>query len=229
MCGRLSLFAHRADLEERFEASPSEPLDQRYNIAPGDDVAVIRSDEPAVIDQYTWGLLPRWVDDPNAWAYPINARAETVEEMPTFQEAVERRRCLVLADGYYEWSGTRGSKQPYRVARRDDEPFAFAGLWDRWTSNGDERRTVTIVTTAANDTVAPIHDRMPVILEPTEEDRWLEAADPEARAALLAPYPDNDGLEMFPVSRRVNDPTNDEPSVVDPIDIGEQSGLGEFT
>ncbi len=130
----------------------------------------------------------------------------------------------MLADGYYEWTGDRGTKQPYRIAK-GDEPFAMAGLWERW---GDGLRTVTIVTTDANEGVADIHDRMPAILEPDEEAAWLEADDPDERAGLLDPYPDDDGLEAYPVSTAVNDPSNDRPSLVEPIDIGEQSGLDEF-
>lgn len=229
MCGRFSLFVPQPDVERRFEASATEPLGERYNIAPGDDVAVIRADAPNVIDQYEWGLLPHWVDDPSDWPSPINARAESVEEKPSFRDAAANRRCLVLADGFYEWSGTRGSKQPYRITVDDREPFAFAGLWDQWSAGSDQRRTVTIITTDANATVAPIHDRMPVILEPGEETRWLEAADPADRATLLDPYPDDDGLQSYPVSRAVNDPTNDDPSVIEPADSGEQSGLGDFT
>lgn len=228
MCGRFSLFVAQSTVEARFDAAASQPLDERYNIAPGDDVAVIRGDEPDVIDQYEWGLLPRWVDDPDDWPYPINARAETIEEKPSFREAANQRRCLVIADGYYEWAGSRGTKQPYRITRGDDEPFAFAGLWDRWTSTDEERRTVTIVTTDANATVTPIHDRMPAILRRDDEPRWLDAGDPAERENLLDPYPDDDGLETFPVSRAVNDPANDTPAVVEPVDVGEQAGLGEF-
>lgn len=227
MCGRFSLFVPQADVERRFEASATEPLGERYNIAPRSDVAVVRNETPDVIDQHRWGLLPGWVDDPDDWPHPINARAETVEEKPSFREAAAERRCLVLADGYYEWQGSRGAKQPYRITR-GGEPFAFAGLWARWTANGEERCTVTIVTTAANDTVADIHDRMPVILEPDEDGRWLAADDPETRAGLLDPYPDDDGLEAYPVSTAVNDPSNDRPSLVEPVDVGEQSGLDEF-
>lgn len=228
MCGRFSLFVPQSVVERRFEASAVDSLGERYNIAPGDDVAVVRADDTDTIDRHEWGLLPHWVDDPADWPFPINARAETIEEKPSFREAAEERRCLVLADGYYEWSGTRGAKQPYRVTLEGGGPLAFAGLWDRWTSDGDERRTVTIVTTEANATVAPVYDRMPAILEPAEESRWLDADDPAERGALLDPYPD-DSLEAFPISRAVNDPANDDPSLVEPIDIGEQTDLGEFS
>ena len=234
MCGRFSLFVPPSVLEERFDAAASRPIVPRYNVAPRDDVAAIRNDDPGTIDALGWGLVPSWVDDPDDYPRPINARAETVAEKPSFRDAFAERRCLVLADGFYEWKGDRGAKQPYRITRPDDEPFAFAGLWETWGANGGDSkgdggplRTVTIVTTDANDTVGAIHDRMPVILEPDEERRWLADADPEELHSMLDPYPDG-GLETYPVSKAVNDPVNDSPDVVEPVDIGEQSGLGDF-
>lgn len=237
MCGRFSLFVPPSVLEERFDAEAAEPLVPRYNVAPGDDVAAIRNADQGSIDALEWGLLPSWVDDPEDFPKPINARAETLGEKPSFRDAFAERRCLVLADGFYEWKGARGAKQPYRIARVDDEPFAFAGLWETWGANGegtrgggtddDTLRTVTIVTTDANETVGAIHDRMPVILEPEEERRWLSASDPADLHAVLDPYPD-DGLEAYPVSKAVNDPANDSPDVIEPVDVGEQSGLGDF-
>lgn len=239
MCGRFSLFVPPSVLEERFDATASGPIVPRYNVAPRDDVAAIRNDDAETIDALGWGLVPSWVDDPDDYPRPINARAETVAEKPSFRDAFAERRCLVLADGFYEWKGDRGAKQPYRIARPDDEPFAFAGLWEAWGANGGDSvgggidgdgeslRTVTIVTTDANDTVGAIHDRMPVILEPDEERRWLADADPEELHSMLDPYPD-DGLEAYPVSKAVNDPANDSPDVVEPVDVDEQSGLGDF-
>lgn len=237
MCGRFSLFVPPSVLEERFDAEAAEPLVPRYNVAPGDDVAAIRNADPGSIDSLEWGLLPSWVDDPDDFHRPINARAETLGEKPSFRDAFDERRCLVPADGFYEWKGGRGAKQPYRIARRDGEPFAFAGLWETWGANGDgtggggtdgsSRRTVTIVTTDANETVGAIHDRMPVILEPAEKQRWLSASDPDDLRSLLDPYPD-DGLEAYPVSKAVNDSANDSPDVVEAVDVGEQSGLGDF-
>lgn len=119
-----------------------------------------------------WGIRPHWIDDPNDWSHPITARAETVAEKPSFRGAFEERRCLVLADGFYEWKGSRGAKTPYRIERGDDEAFAFAGLWETWSSNGDELETVTIITTESNDLMESIHDRMPVILDESDERRW---------------------------------------------------------
>ena len=227
MCGRFSLFVPPGILEERFDAAVAGAFVPRFNVAPRDDVAAIRDDDPGTIDSLSWGLVPGWVDDPDDFPRPINARAETVAEKPSFRDAFAERRCLVLADGFYEWKGRRGSKQPYRVTRTDGEPFAFAGLWETWGSNGGTLRTTTIITTAANETVGAIHDRMPVILARDEERRWLSAAAPDDLQSMLDPYPDDD-LEAYPVSRAVNDPSNDSPDVVEPVDVDEQSGLGQF-
>jgi len=227
MCGRFSLFVPPDDLEARFEAAPTVELRPRYNVAPGDDVATIRNDSADEIDSLQWGLLPGWVDDPDDWPYPINARAETLAEKPSFRDAFRERRCLVLADGFYEWRGERGSKQPYRIARPDGAPFAFAGLWETWDDGGESIRTTTVVTTDANETVAPIHDRMPVMLARGEERAWLEEEDPDALRSMLDPYP-AEAVVAYPVSTAVNDPRNDSPAVVEPADVGEQSDLGRF-
>ncbi|MFB6149164.1 MAG: SOS response-associated peptidase [Halobacteriales archaeon] len=229
MCGRISLAVPQSVLETRFDATATQPIHSRYNIAPGDDLAVVPNETSDSITFFEWGLLPNWVDEPADFPMPINARAETITEKPTFREAFERRRCLVLADGFYEWGGDRGSKRPYRITLADGDPFAMAGLWERWQppTNGNAehatRTTVTVVTTDANDLVGEIHDRMPVILDPTEESQWLEATDPAARTALLDPYP-ADGLELSAVSTAVNDPTNDDPSILET-----QPGLDEFS
>ena len=227
MCGRTSLFVPQSVLEERFDATAVEPIAPRYNVAPGDDLAAIQNDAADEIDRLEWGLIPSWVDDPDDSPRPINARAETVAEKPMFREAFEKRRCLVLADGFYEWTGRRGSKQPYRIERRDDQPFAFAGLWETWDGPEGVRETATIVTTEANETVADVHDRMPVILDQTDEQTWLTATDEARLQSVLDPYPAAD-LRAYPVSKRVNDPANDSPDVIEERDVGEQVGFDEF-
>ncbi len=227
MCGRTSLFVPQSVLEERFNATATEPITPRYNIPPGDDLASIRNEAPEAIDLLQWGLIPHWVDDPDDWPKPINARAETVADKPAFRDAFDNRRCLVLADGFYEWGGERGRKQPFRVTRADEEPFAMAGLWESWGDNGEQLETVTIITTDSNETIAPIHDRMPVILEPNEEAAWLETDDGAALSSLLDPFPD-DLTATYPISTAVNDPANDSPDVIEPVDRGQQSGLSEF-
>ena len=175
-----------------------------------------------------WGLLPSWVDDPEDSPRPINARSETAHEKPMFRSAFKERRCLVLSDGFLEWKRRRGSKQPYRIERADGNSFAFAGLWETWGHNGDFLETCTILMTDANEVVGEVHDRMPVMLEPDDIDIWLGDGGPDAWQSVLDPYPD-DFLTTFPVSRRVNDPSNDSSAVLEPIDIGEQSGLGDFS
>jgi len=223
MCGRFSLFAPQTDVEKRFGAEVSGDWEPRYNIAPQDDIAVITNERTNEIEQYQWGLIPHWVDDPDDWHKPINARAETIDEKPSFRDAFDKRRCLVLADGFYEWKGDRGSKTPYRIERVDDEPFAFAGLWETW---GEDLQTVTIITTEPNAVMEPIHDRMPVLLERDNEPAWLAEDNREARKNLLDPYAD-DELEAFEISTTVNNPANDSPSIVEPIGHG-QAGLSEF-
>lgn len=227
MCGRTSLFVPQSVLEDRFNATAVDPITPRYNIAPGDDLASIANETPEEIRLRGWGLIPHWVDDPAEWPEPINARAETVSEKPAFRDAFHHRRCLVLADGFYEWGGERGHKQPYRITRPDEEPFAMAGLWEEWEANGTERETLTIITTDANEAIAPIHDRMPVILEPDEEALWLNDADEGELRTLLDPLP-ADLTTVFPISTAVNDPANDRPEVIEPVDRGTQSGLSEF-
>jgi putative SOS response-associated peptidase YedK len=226
MCGRFSLFVPRSKLEDRFEIEIPEEMPPRYNIAPKNRVLAVRNDQPDTSDRLQWGFIPHWVDDPDEYSQPINARAETVDEKPFFRDAFENRRCLILADGFYEWAGDRGSKEPYRIERVDSEPFAFAGLWESWESNGDSIRTCSILTTEPNNTVAPIHDRMPVLLEPQEEQQWLEDDDGGSLKQLLDPYPDDD-LTAYRISTAINNPDNENPGVVEPVD-DPQSGLGEF-
>lgn len=227
MCGRTSLFAPQSVLASRFDAEPVEPLEPRYNIAPREDLAVIRKDAPETIDLLEWGLLPSWVENPADAPRPINARAETVATKRSFAEAFEQRRCLVLADGFYEWQETRGGKQPYRVERTDRKPFAMAGLFERWEGDDEVQETVTVVTTEPNAVVEPLHHRMAVVLDADEEERWLADADPRAHQELLDPSP-ADQWRSYPVSTRVNDPDNDDPSIVEEIDPDTQTGLDEF-
>ncbi len=230
MCGRTSLAVDVGRLSNRFGALPGDGVDipERYNIAPGDDLAAIQNDAPEEIDLIEWGFIPEWADDPSDVPIPINARSETVAEKPMFEEAFQQRRCCILADGFYEWGGQRGSKQPYRIERVDRDPYAYAGLWETWIpSEGDARVTCTILTTEANDVVGEIHDRMPVMLEPDQEATWLNGADVDELQAVCDPYPDEE-LRAHPVSKRVNNPENDSPELLEEIDIGEQSGLDEF-
>ncbi|WP_290818580.1 SOS response-associated peptidase [Halovivax sp.] len=246
MCGRYSLFAPPEDLEERFDAAFAEPFSPTYNAAPGQRLPVVTDERPETIRQLEWGLVPSWADDDGDGL--INARAETVDEKPSFRAAYRGRRpregneestdsarsgrCLVLADGFYEWVETESGKRPYRVAFPDDRPFAMAGLWATWEPettqtgldafaggaaddpDGDALETFAIVTTEPNDVVADLHHRMAAIVELEDERRWLEADDPRD---ALDPYPP-DELRAYPVSTAVNSPANDEPALVEPVE-----------
>ena len=166
-----------------------------------------------------WGLIPSWAKDMSIGSRMINARAETVGEKPSFRNALRRRRCLVLADGFYEWQKLGKQKRPMRIVMQSGEPFAFAGLWETWRDpQGDVIPSCTIITTSANDTLGPIHDRMPVILPRDLEDLWLDNSvdDPDALTSVLTPY-DDDAMEAYEVSPLVNSARNDGPEVVERV------------
>lgn len=243
MCGRYSLTTPVEGLRQLFEFPEQPNLMPRYNIAPTQEVAAVRRATPAGADQgpggagaaaagrhlvlLRWGLIPSWAKDPAIGAGMINARAETLAEKPAFRTAFRKRRCLVLADGFYEWQ-KRGSgpKQPYRIARSDGAPFAFAGLWERWRDPADGRsvETCTIVTTDANALLRPIHHRMPVILAPEAYGPWLDpATEADRLQALLAAEPGLDLLAVA-VSTRVNKVANDDPEVLLPLQDGGSEG-----
>jgi putative SOS response-associated peptidase YedK len=228
MCGRTSLFTPQPEIERRFDATFDHAFEPRYNLAPGDDLVVIHDDQNATLTADKWGFVPSWADEFDAGPRPINARGETVDENDLFRSAFENRHALVVADGFYEWQGERGGKQPYRLAMENRSLFTMAGIWSRWKGDGERRTTVAIITTAANDVVAPIHDRMPVILDEDDESTWLEPDSLESATNLLEPYQGND-LVADPISTIVNDPANDSPAVIDPIGGGSgQTGLDTF-
>ena len=220
MCGRYTLRTPVDSLVERFKIDeyPSSILPS-YNIAPTQEVAaVVEEDEERKLELLRWGLIPSWADDPGIGARMINARSETVAEKPSFRRAFKERRCLIPADGFYEWQKTNGGKQPYYLRMRSGRPFAFAGLWENWKGDGEEIRSCTILTTNPNDLAREVHNRMPVILPPEVYEVWL---DPDLREtdqllSLLAPYPPDD-MEAYLVSRRVNSPSNNEPSCVESV------------
>ncbi|ESP89128.1 SOS response-associated peptidase [Candidatus Halobonum tyrrellensis] len=235
MCGRYSLFTPESALEERFGADAPADYEPRYNCAPGQDLPVVAGDDPDRMRRMTWGLTPSWADEPMDL---VNARVETVADKRSFADAYESRRCLVPADGFYEWSesrpdGTAGDdKRPYRVAFDDDRPFAMAGLYERWTpparqsglgefgaggEAGDTEavESFTVLTTEPNAVVSPLHHRMAVVLRPDAESDWLSGE--LGAEALRDPYAD-DAFRAYPVSTRVNSPANDDPSLVEPAD-----------
>ncbi|WP_458191059.1 SOS response-associated peptidase [Haladaptatus sp. NG-WS-4] len=227
MCGRNALFVDQRELEDRFDAKVATDggYTPRYNIAPGEPLEIITNESPDEIDQYHWGLIPFWTDEPEEGI--INARSETAGEKRVFGDAWESRPCLVLSSGFYEWQTQNGGpKQPYRVHRENDPAFAMAGLWDVWETDKQAIPCVTILTTEPNEKMKPIHDRMPVVLPREEEDRWLSTG-PDEREKLCQLYPADD-LAAYEISTRVNDPSHDDPTVIEPLEH-EQSGLGEFT
>jgi putative SOS response-associated peptidase YedK len=219
VCGRYTLRTPVETLAQRFEIDeyPSS-IGASYNIAPTQGVpAVIAEDGKRKLGMLHWGLIPSWADDPGVGNRMINARAETVATKPSFRRAFRNHRCLMLADGFYEWQKGADGKQPYYIRMEDGSPFAFAGLWESW-QDGKEIRSATIITTDANDVVAPIHNRMPVILHPEDYELWLDPDfdEREPLTTLLKPYP-TETMEAYPVSRRVNSPSNDEPSVIESV------------
>jgi putative SOS response-associated peptidase YedK len=219
MCGRYTWKTPVNVLAEQFQIDeyPSS-MNASYNIAPTQEVAaVIEGEGKRKLEMLHWGLIPSWADDPSMGNKMINARAETVAEKPSFRKAFRNHRCLVLADGFYEWQKTGNGKQPYYIRMEDGSPFAFAGLWESW-QNGREIRSATIITTDANDVVGPIHNRMPVILHPEDYALWLDPDfdEKEPLTTLLKPYP-AEAMEAYPVSRRVNSPSNNEPSCIESV------------
>ena len=220
MCGRFSLWLSLTELVDAFPdfTFPAE-MPTRYNIAPTQDVAVVPNDGGNRVAFFRWGLVPFWAKSPSIGNRMINARAETVAEKPAFRAAYRRRRCLILADGFYEWRKEPGSKvkTPMYVQLASKQPFAFAGLWELWRPDDTPVLSCTIITTTPNALLAPIHNRMPAILPPEAYARWLDAAEqkPGALSDLLRPYP-ADQMIAYAVSRVVNSPANDVSACVEP-------------
>jgi putative SOS response-associated peptidase YedK len=218
MCGRFTLTVNPADLQDAFEnVTFPQKFAPRYNIAPTQPILAIPNDESSTAVFFLWGLIPMWAKDPSIGNKLINARAETLAEKPSFRGSLKYKRCLVLADGFYEWKAGAGkTKTPYFIHMNDRRPFAFAGLWDTWTGpDGSPVKTCTIITTDPNDLMALIHNRMPAILHPRDYARWLDPSPqaPDALLPLLKPYPDEE-MSAFPVSTMVNKPENDIPELV---------------
>lgn len=222
MCGRFTLTTPEQDLLVQFNLPEIPDLKPRYNIAPTQPVAAVRVPKAGAKRELVmlhWGLIPFWAKDPSLGARMINARSETVAEKPAFRAAFRRRRCLVPADGFYEWQKQNGAKQPFFIRLRDSRPFAFAGLWEHWgDKEGQVLESCTVLTTQPNELIRPLHNRMPVILHPHSYALWL---DPEAQDAgtlrrLLDPYPSGE-MVAYPVSRYVNKPQHEGPDCIAPL------------
>ncbi|MGG6241904.1 SOS response-associated peptidase [Nodosilinea sp. AN01ver1] len=233
MCGRFSLNQTGEDLAAAFHLKAVPPVAPRYNVAPTQPVATVvatpEQPEPH-FHLLQWGLVPSWAKDAAIGSRMINARAETVAEKPSFRAAFKRRRCLILADGFYEWQrqGDGQPKQPHYIFLKDHQPFAFAGLWEHWHDpvSGGELQTCTILTTDPNELMEPIHNRMPVILPAEDYATWLDPSyyQPQTLQAMLRPY-EAEAMERYPVSKAVNKPQHDAPDCIEPL-AAEDSDLG---
>ncbi|MDO9028550.1 MAG: SOS response-associated peptidase [Candidatus Roizmanbacteria bacterium] len=217
MCGRFSLKSTMKAIEEEFSIEQVDfVIEPRYNIAPTQNVAVIVQDETRKLTTFRWGLIPSWAKDPIIGNRMINARAETISEKPGFKTALKKRRCLILSDGFYEWKKTVEDKIPTYIFLNNHKPFAFAGLWDVWkTPEGKSIFTCTIITTTPNELIAPIHNRMPVILQKRFIDFWLDTSYQKETELIniLKPYP-HDEMVAHEVSKLVNSPKNDNPGCI---------------
>lgn len=226
MCGRYTLRARPGAVARAAGDGGDLPFRPRFNIAPSEAVLAYRARDRGGAEavHLRWGLIPSWAKDPTIGQRMINARAETIAEKPAFRRPFRHDRCAVAADGFYEWrrpDSAKGTKQPYFIRLVGDQPFAFAGLWDAWRGPDGTVETCTIVTTEANSLVAPIHDRMPVILTGAAIGRWVGAPPEQADGlrALLVPY-DPEAMDAYPVSPRVNRPANDDPACIAPLNAG---------
>lgn len=221
MCGRFTITLEPAFFQQELDLGkiPSEWI-PRYNTAPTQNVPAVRDPGTRDVNMLRWGLVPFWAKDESIGYKLINARSETLAEKPSFRGAFAKRRCLILADGFYEWQKTvrKGEqKVPYRFTLKDKKPFTFAGLWESWRSPEEkEIISCTIITCEANETVGKIHDRMPVILDKENCWHWLEDRPEKELNALLKPY-SPDRMESYPVSTRVNNPREEDPQLIQPI------------
>jgi putative SOS response-associated peptidase YedK len=198
-------------LEERFHAKSVYPYAPRYNVAPSQIMPVVVTEGERKIEAMRWGLIPHWAKEASIGYKMINARSETVAKLPSFKKSLALKRCLVPASGFYEWQQTREGKTPFYIHLKDQQVFSFAGLYDAWKSpEGKEVKSYTIITTTPNIVLAPIHNRMPVILKRVREDIWLnpDVTEPEKLLPLLSPYPAGE-MEAYPVSKAVNSPSVD--------------------
>jgi putative SOS response-associated peptidase YedK len=219
MCGRFVRSSSVETYARLFDAEGGFDLDPSYNVAPSQAALIARpSDGRRQLALLHWGLVPAWASDSKIAYSTFNARAETVATKPAFRTAFRRRRCLIAADGFYEWKRMAGERQPYFIGLRDGGPFAFAGLWERWQRGDETMESCTIIVTQANELIAPIHDRMPVILPPERYAAWLDPGldDPRRLQDCLQPYPAS-ALRVYPVSSRVNNPRNNDAALLRPL------------
>ncbi len=228
MCGRYTLTADAESIQLAFNLESVDGWSMpRFNIAPSQAVAVISSREPKQLSLMKWGLVPSWAKDPKIGNRMINARSETAAEKPSFRTAFKRRRCLIPADGYYEWTKRGAKKAPMYIQHAERDIFAFAGLWESWKQpDGGWLNTCAILTTEANEKIKPLHHRMTVIVEPEDYETWLAPREltPDEWLPIMA-GPRSEQLKFYEVSTQVNKPANDNPTVILPVESAEQPGL----
>lgn len=225
MCGRYTVTANQNKIAKRFKVSVPDAYEPRYNAAPTQALPVITNTLPDEVQMFHWGLIPKWAKNRSISQKLINARAETLNEKASFKQSLQTRRCIIPADGFYEWKQVgKKQKTPYRMALASGEPFAFAGLWEAFEDEGNTMSTFTIITTEPNPMVADIHDRMPVILKPDDEALWLgDKLSTEELVKLLGPY-DESAMTRYTVSIRVNKPDYDSPDLIQAAPASDQFG-----
>jgi putative SOS response-associated peptidase YedK len=233
MCGRYRLSRRKQLIAEYFDTVEKIDWEPRYNIAPTQNVGIIRQDRTQPVRKLSlvrWGLIPYWAQDSSIGQKMINARSETVLDKPAFRESFQNRRCLVPADGFYEWKRSGKSKQPIHIGMQDDLLFAFAGIWDRWKDvSGNVVETCSILTTTPNSLLAEVHDRMPVILELKNYDLWLDPGfrDLDTLTGMLRPF-DQSMMKCYPVSTLVNAPANEGPECATGVELAQDARLNLF-
>jgi putative SOS response-associated peptidase YedK len=220
MCGRFSLKSTMQAISDEFDIKESDfNIDARYNIAPTQNVAVVIYDNGRRLTTFRWGLIPSWAKDPEIGNKMINARSETLLEKPSFKNAFKKRRCLIIADGFYEWKKSGQEKIPMYIHLKSEKLFAFAGIWETWKSTeGKTVHSCAIITTTPNELMSPIHNRMPVILTKKDESVWIDIPNPNENSLIdaLKPYP-SEAMVAYQVSKIVNSPANDTPYCIKPV------------
>lgn len=218
MCGRFSQSKSKQDIKKRFNVKKvSDEIVPLFNVAPDQNIPVILNESPDEVTTARWGLVPSWSKAEKSPYSMINARSETLLEKPAYKRLVKNRRCLVIADSFYEWKKTASKKAPYRIMLKNEELFAFAGLWDVWEKEGKKITSCTIITTSPNKLMLPIHDRMPVILSQETERNWLIGEDVESVMNLLKPFTATQ-MKAYPISTAVNNPSNNYEDIIKPLE-----------
>jgi putative SOS response-associated peptidase YedK len=217
MCGRFGFAKPKDQIMKRFnlERVPDN-LPLLYNITPQQNVPAVLNTFPNQLELIKWGLVPSWSKDEKPPYSMINARAETIFEKPTYKRLIKSKRCLILSDGFYEWQKTADKKIPYRIFLKNEEPFAFAGIWDTWGKGEKQFYSCSIITTTSNKLMASIHDRMPVILDPEDEPKWLQDIPMNFVLSMLRSYP-AEKMDAYPISTLVNTPTNNSADIIKPL------------